>query len=103
VAGTTTTNAAGQFSFVGLNAGNYVVEVVNATGTVIATSTPTAVAAGSVATVGVSVAGAVVAGTAATAAPFFGSTLGIAAVAAAGAAVGGVTVAASRPQASGSQ
>src|SRR5260370_23016589 len=37
--GTTTSNASGQFTFPGLNPGNYVVEVVNPAGTILATST----------------------------------------------------------------
>jgi hypothetical protein len=46
LAGTTTSNAAGSFSFAGLNAGNYVVEIVNAAGAIVGTSSPIAVAAG---------------------------------------------------------
>src|SRR5437773_4216584 len=38
LAGTTTSNAVGQFSFIGLNPGTYAVEVVNAAGTVVGTS-----------------------------------------------------------------
>lgn len=51
LAGTGTTNAAGQFSFAGLNPGDYVVEVVNAAGQIVATAAPVSVAAGTVATV----------------------------------------------------
>jgi hypothetical protein len=38
LAGTTTTNNLGEFLFTGLNPGNYVVEVVDAAGRIIATS-----------------------------------------------------------------
>jgi len=99
LAGSTTANAAGQFSFVGLEAGNYVVEVVNAAGAVVASSAPIPVAAGAAVTVGVSAAAAV----AAAGGSFFGSTLGIVSVVAAGAAVGGVAVVATRPAASPSR
>ena len=103
LAGTTTANAAGQFSFVGLNAGNYVVEVVNAAGEVIGTSSAITLAAGAAATgVGVSAAGAVASSLLA-GGSFFGSTLGIVTIAAVGAAVTGVTVAAGRSQASPSK
>ncbi len=100
VSATTTANAAGQFSFTGLSAGNYVVEFVNAAGSVIATSAQIAVAAGAAVT-GVGVAAAVAA--AGAAAGSVGSIVGIAAVAATGAAVAGVTVAGNRPDASGSR
>lgn len=48
-----TTNSLGQFTFAGLNPGNYIVEIVNAAGNIIGTA-PVAVAAGTVATVTVS-------------------------------------------------
>jgi hypothetical protein len=38
LAGSTTSNVAGQFSFVGLNPGNYAVEIVNAAGQIVGTS-----------------------------------------------------------------
>jgi hypothetical protein len=104
LAGTTTTNAAGEFSFVGLEAGNYVVELVNATGELIATGAPVAVADGMAVTgAGVSAAGAAAAATAGGVGSFFSSTLGLVAIAAAGAAVAGVTVAATRTPASPSR
>lgn len=53
VAGTTTSSTAGNFSFAGLQPGNYVVEVVNAAGDVVGTSTSLSVAAGATVTVGV--------------------------------------------------
>lgn len=46
LAGTTTSSATGTFSFAGLQAGNYAVEVVNAAGQIIGTSASVAVAAG---------------------------------------------------------
>ena len=106
LAGTTTTNAAGEFSFVGLEAGNYVVELVNAAGELMATGAPIAVADGMAITgAGVSAAGAAAAaaGAAGGVGSFFGSTLGLVAIAAAGAAVAGVTVAATRTPASPSR
>src|ERR1043166_7270587 len=54
IAGTTTSNAVGQFSFIGLNPGNYAVEVVNAAGQIVGTSASVSVAAGAAVT-GVSV------------------------------------------------
>ena len=53
LAGSTTSNAAGDFSFSGLQAGNYVVEVVNAAGEIVGTSASVAMAAGATVTVGV--------------------------------------------------
>lgn len=50
LASTTTSNGAGQFSFVGLNPGTYIVEVINAAGKVAATSAPISVPAGAVVT-----------------------------------------------------
>jgi hypothetical protein len=52
--GTTTSSAAGSFTFTGLTPGNYVVEVVNSTGTIVGSSAAVAVAAGQTVTVGVS-------------------------------------------------
>ena len=46
LAGTTTTSAAGTFSFAGIHAGQYVVEIVNPAGQVIGTSAAIAVTAG---------------------------------------------------------
>jgi hypothetical protein len=101
LAQTATTNALGQFTFAGLNPGDYMIEVVSGSGDIIGTSTPVSVAAGA-AVAGVEVTtAATVAKTAGKS--FFTSTLGIVSVAAAGAAVAGVTVAANRPTASGSQ
>ena len=46
LAGTTTSSTTGSFGFTGLAAGNYSVEVVNAAGQIVATSTAIPVAAG---------------------------------------------------------
>jgi hypothetical protein len=54
IAGTTSSNAGGGFTFTGLNPANYVVEVVNDSGAVIGTSASVPVVAGSTATVAVS-------------------------------------------------
>jgi hypothetical protein len=54
LAGSTTSNVAGQFSFIGLNPGNYAVEVVNAAGQIVGTSASVAVSSGAAVT-GVSV------------------------------------------------
>ena len=54
LAGTTTSNAAGSFSFAGLNPGNYIVEVVNELGAIVGSSAPIGVAAGSTIAVTVS-------------------------------------------------
>lgn len=54
VAGTTTSNAAGNFSFAGLEPGSYVIEIVDAAGKVVGLSPSIAVAAGSTVSVTVS-------------------------------------------------
>jgi hypothetical protein len=90
LAATGTTDASGQFQFAGLAPGSYVVEIVNASGAIIGTTAPIAVAAGSTATVSVtaSAAGALAAsqgagfsifglGTAASAAIIGGVAVGI--------------------------
>jgi hypothetical protein len=56
--GSTTSNAAGSFTFDGLNPANYVVEIVNSAGQVVGTSAVTAVAAGAAVTVSVTAAAA---------------------------------------------
>jgi carboxypeptidase family protein len=50
LAGTTTSSATGTFSFGGLQAGNYAVEVVNAAGQIVGSSASIAVAAGAAVT-----------------------------------------------------
>jgi uncharacterized surface anchored protein len=94
LAGTTTSNAAGQFSFAGLAPGNYAVEIVNAAGEIVATSAPITVAAGAAVT-GVSVTAAGMAGALAGGSAigsFLGSTLGIITLAS-GLGIAGVTAA----------
>ena len=54
LAGSTTSNAAGSFTFTGLNPANYVVEVVNQAGTIVGSSSAVAVTAGATVTVTVS-------------------------------------------------
>jgi hypothetical protein len=58
LAGVTTTNAAGSFSFAGLNPASYVVEVVNQAGAIVGTSAAIPVAAGATVSVTVSAAAA---------------------------------------------
>jgi len=92
LAGNTTSSAEGAFSFTGLAQGNYVIEVVDAAGRIIATSTSITVAAGAAVTgvaVTISAAGATAAAGAAGAGvgAFFTSTSGILLLAAAGAGV----------------
>ena len=87
--GTTTSTATGSFTFVGLQAGSYAVEVVSAAGTIVGTSASVAVAAGATVT-GVTVsASAALLGAAAGA----GAAAGGAAAGAAGAAAGVTTAA----------
>jgi hypothetical protein len=98
IAGTTTADAAGTFSFAGVEPGTYLVEVVNAAGEIVGTSAPIAVAAGAVVT-GISVSAAAVA----TGGAFLASTAGLLTIAAAGAGVAAVTVAANSSTASPSK
>ena len=94
LAGTTTTGAGGQFTFAGINPGNYVIEVVNASGEIVSTSASISVASGAAVTgVSVSAPAALVAG----GGSFFGSTLGLLTIAAAGAGIAGVSIAAGTP------
>ena len=53
IMGTTTSNQAGSFAFGALEPGNYVVEIVNASGEIVGTSASIAVATGATVTVGV--------------------------------------------------
>ena len=95
--GTTTSNGLGHFSFVGLNPGNYAVEVVNVSGQIVGTSASVAVGAGAAVTgVGVTASAAVAAagggvgaGTATTGAAAGTSTAAIVGAAAAAAGVAG--------------
>jgi hypothetical protein len=89
LAGTATSDAAGQFSFPGLMAGTFTVEIVSAAGEILGSSAPISVAAGAAIT-GVVV---TTADHSKKGGAFFTSTAGIIAVAASGAAVAGVTAA----------
>jgi hypothetical protein len=93
IAGTTTTNAAGEFSFGALPAGNYSIEVLNAAGEIVGTSATTLAA-------GANLAGVTVTSTlttvAATTGSFFASTAGLIAIAGAGAGLAAITVASGR-------
>jgi hypothetical protein len=82
LAGMTTSNLAGQFSFIGLNPGNYAVEVVNAAGQIVGTSASVAVNAGAAVT-GVSV----------TASVAVSATAGLGATGAAAGSAGGASTA----------
>jgi hypothetical protein len=91
--GTTTSNATGAFSFTSLNPGNFVIEIVNSSGTIIGTSASVTLAAGAVVS-GVAVAGSALgalgaAGAAAAGGAFFASTAGIVVITAVGAGVAG--------------
>jgi len=89
LAGTTTSSSAGTFGFTGLEAGNYVVEVVNAAGQIVGTSAAVTVAAGAAITgVAVAATAATVAGGLSTAAIITITTL-----AAAGGIAGAVAIA----------
>jgi len=103
LAGSTTSSAAGQFSFVGLNPGNYAIEVVNAAGEIVGTSASVAVTAGSTVNVAVTTAAAPgVAGGAAPKKDRIGTAVVLTAVAAA-AGIAGVVVAVNRSNASPSR
>lgn len=88
IAGTATTSAGGQFTFTNLAAGNYVIEVVDAAGQVVATSTTLTLSAATMTLTGVAVtasaAGVAAAAGAAAGGSFFTSTAGIVLLVAAG-------------------
>ena len=97
IAATGKTNGQGQFSFTGLPAGNYVVEIVSDDGKLLGTSTRIALVAGAMVATGVSVgATAAAAGAAGAAAAgggaFFASTAGIITIAAVGTGVAAAVV-----------
>jgi hypothetical protein len=97
--GTTTSNGEGQFTFTDLSPAQYVIEVVDPSGTVIGTSPAVAAVAG--AAVGMIVqASAAAAGGGGS---FFGSSLGFVTIAAVGAGFAGVTVAIHKSNASPSR
>jgi hypothetical protein len=105
VAGRTTTDEAGAFAFAGLAPGNYVVEVVDAAGKVLAIGTPFSLTAGATASSSVILAGA---GTAASASTggfsLFGlGTVSTLAVLGAASAAAVTAVVATRPDASPSK
>ena len=98
VAGTATTGVAGDFSFSGLGQGTYVVEILDANGRILATSTSISLTTGAMTISGVAVTlsqkDALAAAAAGGGGSFFTSTVGILAMAgAAGLAVGGIVVA----------
>jgi Carboxypeptidase regulatory-like domain len=77
VSGTTTSSATGSFSFAGLQAGQYSVEVLNAAGQIVGTSSAISVTAGAVVTgVGVTASAAAAGGAAAGAAGAAGAAVG---------------------------
>jgi hypothetical protein len=94
LSGTTTTNAQGAFSFTGLNPGQFMVEVVNAQGAIVGTTSAITLSTGAMVATGVAVtataAGAIAGGAAAAGGlgAFFGTTVGIVTAVAV---VGGVT------------
>ena len=104
LAGSTTSGSAGQFSFAGLNPGNYAIEVVNAAGDIVGTSASVTVTAG--ATVNVAVMASAVSalgGSPSTARKGGISTAVIVTAVAAAAGVAGVVVAVNRNSASPSR
>jgi hypothetical protein len=98
---TTLTNSAGEFSFTGLNAGRYVVEVVGVKGEIVMASSPITLAQGAMRLAGLVLSPGAATGAAAAAAAtggsFFASTAGILLLAAAGAGVTAAVIAANDP------
>jgi Carboxypeptidase regulatory-like domain len=93
LAAAATSDAAGQFSFPGLAAGSFTVEIVDAAGEIVGSSAPISVAAGSAIT------GVVVTTNDSSkkkGGAFFTSTAGVIALAASGAATAGVVIAAQK-------
>lgn len=106
LAATGTTNAQGTFSFAGLNPGQYIVEIVDAAGNIVGTTSAVTVTAGATATVSITAAaaGAIAAAGAAGAGGLLGlGTLGTVAVVAGAAAATIVGVQAVRDDASPSR
>jgi hypothetical protein len=106
IAGTTTSSGAGEFSFTGLPPGNYVVEVVDASGQVVGLSPTLGVTAGSAMTVSInaSAAGAITAASASHGFSLFGlGSLGSVAVLTAAGVAGVTAVIATRSDASPSR
>jgi hypothetical protein len=94
-------DAAGRFSFAGLNADTYVIELVSAAGKIVGTSATISLSGGAVVT-GVMVSSSVAAATAAGSTALL-TTLGIVTAAAASAAIAGMTVPATTSEASPSK
>ena len=109
LAGSTTSGAAGQFSFVGLNPGNYAIEIVDAAGKIVGTSASIGVTAGATVSVTVTASaaaalGAAAAGGAAAGGAAGGLSTALIVVTAAGAAgIVGLVVAVNRSNASPSR
>lgn len=106
IAGSTTSAANGTFSFTGITPGNYVIEIVNAAGNIVGTSSAVAVTAGTVATVtvtatAIAAAAAAAAGAGGLAGLLTGTSLIV--VTAAGIAGVAIAVAATRDEASPSR
>lgn len=91
VSGTTTSSSTGAFSFVAINPGNYIVEVLNAAGQVVGTSAPISVAAGATLT-GVAVSATAATVTAAASGSGISTIVAVTAAAAAAGVVGIVAV-----------
>lgn len=91
VSGTTTSSSTGAFSFVAINPGNYIVEVLNAAGQVVGTSASISVAAGAAIT-GVAVSATAAAVTAAASVAGISTIVAVTAAAAAAGVVGIVAV-----------
>ena len=94
LAGTTTTNGLGTFTFAGLNPGNYIVEIVSPSGTIVGSSAALPVAAGATVSVGVAAtaAAAAAAAGAATAGAGLSTAMIVTTVAAAAGVVGAVAI-----------
>jgi len=103
LAGSTTSGAAGEFTFPALGPGTYVVEVVNAVGEVVGTSTAISLTATAMAATVTVTASAVPFLAAAGGGSFFASTLGIVTIAAVGAGVVGAIAVANKADASPSR
>jgi carboxypeptidase family protein len=104
ISASTTSGAAGQFSFVGLDPASYVVEIVDQAGNIIGTSAAITVAAGATVTITVgATAAAAAAAAAAGGTSFLASTAGIITVAAAAAGVAGAVAIAKNGNASPSR
>jgi hypothetical protein len=106
LAGTTTSSSAGEFSFTGLQSGNYVVEVVDVAGQVVGLSPTLIVSAGTTmsVTISASAAGAITAAAASSGFSLFGlGTIGSVAVITAAGVAGVTAVVATRGDASPSR